>query len=278
MDKQTPRDLVAALRARIGIPDSNDGSLHALEQLRSGFSLAIAFENLTVLSDAFVSLTPTDILTKLALKRGGYCFELNTAFAALLKKQGLEPQMHLGRVWLRDPQQVPPRNHCSNVIKIDGRPYIADVGFGGRAPRCLVPLFDFGTEIEDGDVPDEPIRAIEDKCFGVMIQRRIEGHWSDQYSLEREPAHSSDIVVANHFQASSPTSHFRSHLFIGRFTATGRDGLFDNQLTRRSGSDIQTRVISSATDMCTVLVDVFDIDPSGHEKAIERIVGRSARP
>ncbi len=276
MDENDEQSLVTALSERIGVPNSEGNSLLALEHLRAAFSMAIAYENLSVLSEASVSLMPIDVLTKFAQKRGGYCFELNTAFAALLRRQGVDPKMHLGRVWLRDPEQVPPRNHGTNVIEIEERTYIADVGFGARAPRCLIPLFDFGTEIDDGDALGEPIRVIEDNDFGVMIQRRIEGFWSNQYSLELEPAYPSDIDAANHFQASSHTSHFRHHLFVGRFTINGRDGLFDNRLTHRIGSDTETRIISSFEEMYSVLEEIFDIDPAGHEQAIEQVIERSS--
>ncbi len=275
MDANNEQGLLTALAQRIGVPNGGGKSLLAIEELRAAFSMAIPYENLSVLNGDSVSLTPVDVLTKFAQKRGGYCFELNTAFAALLRMRGLDPKMHLGRVWLRDPEQVPPRNHGTNVIEIEGRSYIADVGFGGRAPRCLIPLFDFETEIDDGDALGEPIRAIEDEEFGVMIQRRIEGIWSNQYSLELEPAYPSDINSANHFQASSQTSHFRHHLFVGRFTIKGRDGLFDNRLTYRHGSDTEIRIISNFGEMCSVLEEVFAINPAGHEQALELVIERS---
>jgi N-hydroxyarylamine O-acetyltransferase len=272
MNEANEARLIASLAERVGAPGIDGNSLQALEQLRAMFTMAIAFENLSVLSEASVSLTLIDVLNKLAKKRGGYCFELNTAFAALLGKYGVESKMHLGRVWLRDPEQVPVRNHGTNVVEIEGRSYIADVGFGARAPRCLVPLFDFGTPIDDGDVPGEPIRVIEDKAFGVMIQRRIEGDWANQYSLELEPAYPSDLAAANHFQATSWASYFRHHLVVGRVTIDGRDGLFDNRLTQRRGADTEIRILSSIEEICTVLDNIFDIDPSGHEKAIQQVI------
>jgi arylamine N-acetyltransferase len=88
------------------------------------------------------------------------------------------------------------------------------------------------------------------------------------------PAYSSDIDVANHFQASAPTSHFRHHLFVGRFTAKGRDGLFDNQLTRRTGANTEVQLIQSIEEMCSVLKNVFNIEPIGFENFLEVIIKR----
>lgn len=268
-------NLEAQLLHRIGIENDNSVDLESLERLRSAFSVVIPYENLSVLSGGSISLDPIDILQKFTRRRGGYCFELNMVFGALLADRGLAPRMHLGRVWLRDPEQVPPRNHGTNVINVNGRSYIADVGFGGRAPRCLIPLFDFGQEIDDGDAAEQPVRAIENTNFGIMVQRLINGVWTNQYSLELEPAHGSDIEVANFFQACSLTSHFCHHLFVGRFTQNGRDGLFDNRLTQRHGQHTNTRILRTVDELMDVLDRIFDIDSSGHEPALGEVLDRA---
>ncbi|MFT6907198.1 MAG: arylamine N-acetyltransferase [Oleiphilaceae bacterium] len=270
------QNLLKSLKLRIEVPEASIASLDELEILRSAFSVSVPYENLSVLRDASISIDTLDVLNKFSKKRGGYCFELNTAFGALLKGYGLSPKMHLGRVWLRNPEQVPPRNHGTNVIEFGGRQYIADVGFGARAPRCLIPLFDFGVEIDDGDALNEPVRIIKDCHFGVMIQRRIGGVWANQYSLELEPAYRSDIEAANHFQASPLTSHFRQHLFVGRFTAEGRDGLFDNRLTQRAGLDTKVHIITSLSEIRNVLESVFDIDARGYDQVLKAVVDRTA--
>lgn len=266
--------MLASLKTRIKACEASVTSLDELETLRCAFSVTIAYENLSVLRDASISIDTLDVLNKFSRNRGGYCFELNTAFGALLEQYGLFPKMHLGRVWLRNPEQVPPRNHATNVVEFEGKQYIADVGFGARAPRCLIPLFDFGVEIDDKDALGEPIRAIEDRHFGVMIQRNIEGIWTNQYSLELEPAYRADIEAANHFQASSRTSHFRQHLFVGRFTQEGRDGLFDNCLTQRIGLETKTHKITSFLEICDVLESVFGIDTTGYEDVLRALIER----
>ena len=268
-------DDLAALFARIGEPAEGGASLADIERLRRAFGLAVPYENLSVLSHGHVPIAREAVLAKLADPgRGGYCFELNLAFGEMLRARGLSPRMHLGRVWLRAPAKVPPRNHGTNVVELEGRSHIADVGFGGRAPRCLVPLHDLGAEIDDGDAHGQPVRAVEDAAFGVRIQRRVDGEWADQFSLERTPAHPSDIAVANHYQSTSPDSAFRRHLFAGRFTAEGRDGLFDTRLSRRRGAEVRTRELGSVAEMVEVMEGVFGLDTRDHRPALERVMRR----
>ena len=92
------QNLLKSLKLRIEVPEGSIASLHELEILRSAFSVAVPYENLSVLRDASISIDTLDVLNKFSKKRGGYCFELNTAFGALLKGYGLSPKMHLGRV------------------------------------------------------------------------------------------------------------------------------------------------------------------------------------
>ncbi len=264
-----------ALKKRVGFDESLKLDLNALESLRQRFSEVIPYENLSVLKDRDISLSLASVVSKLSEARGGYCFELNSAFGLLIDGLGFQSRMHLGRVWLRDPEQTPPRNHATNIVEIEGFKYIIDVGFGGRAPKCLIPLCDFGQEIDDGDAEGEPIRVIEDADFGIMVQRRIDGQWSNQYSLETEPAHPSDIEVANFYQASAPESHFRHHLFVGRFTPDGRNGLFDKRLSIRRGKEVEIRDIHSLTEMMDTLKNVFGIDASDFELELKSIVNRT---
>ena len=57
--------------------------------------------------------------------RGGYCFELNTLFAALLRGLGFDVAHHQAVVGGEGPT-----NHMALVVDIDGAPWLADAGFG----------------------------------------------------------------------------------------------------------------------------------------------------
>jgi len=268
-------ELIDKVFRHIQCPRDGGADIKAIEALREAFSRAVPFENLTVLNGEPVSLRPDDVLSKLASGRGGYCFELNTAFHYLLKDRGLSPSLHLGRVWLGNPAAVPPRSHLANVVKIEGQNYIIDVGFGGRAPKAIMPLYDFGKVIDEGEVGDQPLRVIEDANYGVMVQRQISDIWMNKFSLELEPAHASDINVGNFYQSHAPGSRFRNHLLVGRFTSAGRLALFDNRLTIEESGKVETRMLQSLDELISVLTQVFELDPSGKEDALEKMLARA---
>ncbi|MEN8447401.1 MAG: arylamine N-acetyltransferase, partial [Cyanobacteria bacterium J06555_13] len=250
--------------------------LEYLNKIRARFSMTYPYENLSILAGQAVSIKPTDLAAKMiGTQRGGYCFELNGLFKWALEQLGFEVKSYLGRVWLRDPQRIPPRNHGTNVVTFEGEPYLTDVGFGARAPRRIISLRDLDREIYDGDAEDEPIRIIRCAEFGFMVQRRIDNKWCNQFSFEESPAHQSDIEVANFFQSVSPNSHFRENLFAGLFTTDGRVGLFNNRLTHRRGSQVEIEIIRDQERLQKILSKEFNLDPSPFSALLSNICGSS---
>ena len=71
-------------RIGVGTPPSPD--LAGLEVLHEAHCAAIPFENLDILLGRPIALDLTSLQAKLvAGRRGGYCFEQNTLFAAVLE-------------------------------------------------------------------------------------------------------------------------------------------------------------------------------------------------
>ncbi|MGV9008676.1 arylamine N-acetyltransferase family protein [Brevundimonas sp.] len=262
-----------AYLARLGFASVEAPTKTFLARLQRAHVQTIPYENLDVLAGRPISLDVDDLFHKIiGGQRGGYCFELNTLFGWLLKALGYEVEFRMGRVWLRDPVDVPPRNHGTHVVQLDGQTVIADVGFGGRAPRQLLDIDQRDVPIDDGDAAGEPLRLVGAGEHGVMVQRFLDDRWANQFSLERVAAHASDLEVANHYQATASTSHFRHHLFVGRFRQDGRDGLFDTRLSRRYGSETVVETLTSLEQMEQTLREVFGIDPEQHRASLTKIM------
>ena len=244
---------------RIQVHHVHEPNFDCLERLRDAFSKSFAYENIDVLLGREIRLNRDALVTKLLDQgRGGYCFELNTLFGIMLKTLGYDVAMHLGRVWLRNPQGVPERNHGTIIVVIENISYLADVGFGGRSPRIVMRILD-DDAVLDGDAANEPVRIIEFQD-DLMVQRKIEGCWHNQFSFERKPASVNDVAVANFFQYAYPDSQFKHHLFVGKFTENGRDGLFDTRVSRRVGSKVDTAQLTTFPEIFEVLRDVFRLD------------------
>ena len=137
--------------SRIGLDAVPPPTLDGLHLLQDHHMRHVPFENLDVLLRRPLKLTPDALFEKIVGgRRGGYCFELNTLYAALLAEAGFAPVPMLARVWLRDPIETPPRTHLVYRVNMDGQDWISDVGFGGRAARVPLKIED-GYELDDGD-------------------------------------------------------------------------------------------------------------------------------
>ena len=89
MSADTQIDLDAYF-ARIGYSGPRAPTLETLKALHFAHATAIPFENLDVLAKRPILLDPPVLQKKLvAQKRGGYCFEVNGLFAAVLRQLGL---------------------------------------------------------------------------------------------------------------------------------------------------------------------------------------------
>ena len=137
-------DLDAYL-ARIGlsgatIPLTREG----LDKLQFAHLCSIPFENI----DLWDYNTPVDYGTHelwdkvIVRRRGGYCFELNALYMALLQTLGFEAYAVGARSVPYDSADIlPPYMHRMTVVTIDGKRYVTDVGFGftssARGSICL---------------------------------------------------------------------------------------------------------------------------------------------
>jgi N-hydroxyarylamine O-acetyltransferase len=91
----------------------------------------IPFENLDVLLGRPISLDLSALEQKLVrARRGGYCFEHATLFAAVLERLGFQPVRHSARVTLFEPRTVSARTHMFLTVAIDRETFVIDPGFG----------------------------------------------------------------------------------------------------------------------------------------------------
>ena len=87
-----------------------------------------------------ISLDEADLIDKIVGRwRGGFCYELNGAFACLLECLGARVRRVSARVYGDDGGLGPPFDHLALVVRLpDGTgPWLADVGFGSHSTYPL---------------------------------------------------------------------------------------------------------------------------------------------
>jgi N-hydroxyarylamine O-acetyltransferase len=183
------------------------------------------FENFDILLGRGIALEPAALCNKLVYRaRGGYCFELNGLFLMALHAIGFEARPLLARVHLVDPPSG--REHQLSLVTLQGRRWIADVGFGSFGFRAPIPLEFNRPTTHDGLT----FRLVEAEPFGVMLQLLKKGRWLDLYSFDLGRVFPADIAVGNHFTSTHPSSLFTFARVAALLTPTGRVSLLNRTL------------------------------------------------
>lgn len=113
---------------RIGFTDTPSNDLRTLAALQRAHLSTVPFENLAVVRGEPVSTSVAWSLPKILERRqGGWCFELNGAFAVLLESLGFTVRRLGAAVLLNGPNEL--IDHLTLEVQLD-QPYLVDVGFG----------------------------------------------------------------------------------------------------------------------------------------------------
>jgi N-hydroxyarylamine O-acetyltransferase len=119
---------VDAYLKRIGLARPIEPNLANLERLQRAHLTAVPFENLHVFYRREVRTNESWSVPKIVEgRRGGWCFELNGAFAWLLGALGY-PVRRLAAIVIGGSSSPMP-THLTLEVMLD-RPYLVDVGFG----------------------------------------------------------------------------------------------------------------------------------------------------
>jgi N-hydroxyarylamine O-acetyltransferase len=123
---------------RIGVGRPARADAASLAELQLHHLRSVPFENLSIHLGEPIVLEPAALVDKLVdRRRGGFCYELNGAFAALLSALGFSVTLLAARV--ATPVGLgPPFDHLAlRVDADDGGPWLADVGFGSFSHHPL---------------------------------------------------------------------------------------------------------------------------------------------
>ena len=127
---------INAYLERINHHGSLEPTAETLRALQVAHLLAVPFENLSIHAREPIVLDDDALFTKIvANRRGGFCYEANGLFAALLRALGFEVEMLSAEVANAEGEFGPNFDHMTLMVKPPGSMNIAqrwlvDVGFG----------------------------------------------------------------------------------------------------------------------------------------------------
>lgn len=228
-----------------------------LDELIYAHQCTVPFDDLDVHDKHQVpSLGVADLFEKIVVrKRGGYCFELNGLFGALLRALGYEVVPCMARVIFR-PNPHPLITHRANIVEIEGRRYLADVGFGGPMPT-FAPLIENGaTRTEHGHT--FTLHECDDYWWevGYTGSKEVEQRVLRFCTM---PVEEHDFVPLSFYQAQYEQSAFRLHRMVNIKTADGAYDIRDTTFTVFSGGQKTAVELQGDEELDHVLAEKFGI-------------------
>ena len=193
MDHET----VLAYLDRVGVTAPAASDAAGLRTLHRAHQLTVPFENLSIHLAEPISLDECDLIDKIVRRRrGGFCYELNGAFALLLEALGAQVSRVAARVH-GEAGLGPPFDHLALIVRpADGSgPWLADVGFGSHSDYPLL------TEArDDQDDPAGRFRLADAGAGDIDVLK--DGR--PQYRIETRERSLADCVPTCWWQQTSP--------------------------------------------------------------------------
>jgi N-hydroxyarylamine O-acetyltransferase len=230
-------------------------SYETLAGLLQAHTSRIPFENLDVLLGRPVRLDLDSVQDKLVrARRGGYCFEHATLFAAVLEALGFRPARQAARVILFAPRTEALRGHMFLTVPIEGTTFVVDPGFGPFASSVPVPLL----EDETGTGEKTHWMARDGDMWIQHVTRddaRIPG-WVT--TLQQE--YPIDFEVANHYTATHPHSPFVNWIMLSAVTPEGRINVMNRDVTILRGKQAESMQLADRAELRSPLIEHFGFD------------------
>jgi N-hydroxyarylamine O-acetyltransferase len=240
---------------RINYAGPLDPSIETLAGLHQAHLLAVPFENLDIHLGRPIIPDEAAFFRKIVEeRRGGFCYELNGLFAALLRELGFDVTLLSARVARESGGFGPEFDHLTLLVQLEER-WLADVGFGDcfREPLRLD---------EQGEQCQRmgSYRLAKEGIGWVLWELSKEAGWQPQYQFTLQPRRLADFAGMCHYQQTSPESHFTQKRVCSLATPEGRVTLSDSRLIVSQNGQREQRELSSQAEVESALRSWFGVE------------------
>ncbi len=245
---------VQSYLARVGYTGSTSPTLETLRAIHYAHLLAVPFENLDIALGRKIALDEDFFIRKIVeRRRGGFCYELNGAFAALLQALGFRVTLLSARVAHSDGGESPEFDHLTLGVDLD-ETWLADVGFG---ESFLEPLR-IKPGLEQMDRAGT-FRTVERGERLLLEKKQPVGTWKGQYSFTFQSRRLEEFAGMCEYHQRSPESHFTQNEICSRATPEGRITLAGMKLIVTRNGEREERRLKSEDEWRDTLRERFEV-------------------
>ena len=215
---------LAAYLERINYRGSRVADAETLRALQVAHLESVPFENLSIHAGQPIVLNDAALFEKIVTRRrGGFCYEANGLFAALLRELGFKVEMLAANVMNAAGEYGADFDHLALLVTVDGVRWLADVGFGDS--------FRFPLRIDERGAQDQGARSYRIEADGeklILLQRdnvpdkNESAAWQPQYRFTLQTFQYADYEPMCRYHQTSPQSHFTQNKICSLATPDGR--------------------------------------------------------
>jgi N-hydroxyarylamine O-acetyltransferase len=254
---------VPAYLERIGYHGGLTPELTTLQALQLTHLRSVPFENLSIHAHQTIALDQASLFRKIVEQgRGGFCYELNGLFAALLDALGFKLDRLAANVCGQGGNFGPDFDHLCLLVHLE-EDYLVDVGFGDSFQQPLrVDLV--GEQIQG----DKSYRLGCEDGHYTLYKKSSDSPAGEQRLSEATPQYRfrlmpHDLVAFEamcRYHQSSADSHFTQKRICSLALPDGRVSLSDLRLivNKGQGPRVET-VLASEADFSAALRQHFGI-------------------
>jgi N-hydroxyarylamine O-acetyltransferase len=250
---------IPAYLQRIRYTGSLQPTLATLQGLHLAQLYAVPFENLDIPLGRPILLDEGHLFDKIVRRqRGGFCYELNGLFAALLSALGFEVAYLSAGVAHEDGTYGPEFDHLVLLIKTADDPntaWLVDVGFGDSFRQPL--------QATSGAEQLQDRRAYRLEAQGeytLLWQREAGGSPERQYRFTVQPRRFNDFEGMCRYHQTSPESSFTRQRICTLAVPGGRLTMADSRLIVTLDGRRTEREVSEGEEYERILRDLFGIN------------------
>lgn len=249
---------VTAYLERINYHGPTIPSAETLRSLQLAHLQKVPFENLSIHAGESIVLEDGALFAKIVeRRRGGFCYECNGLFAALLRALGFDVAMLSAEVANTQGGYSQPFDHMTLMVSGPQR-WLVDVGFGDS---FLEPLL---LEERSEQVERERAYKIVDEDGYLILMRRDLNTWTPQYRFTLLPHHYEDFAEMCRYHQTSSESHFTQKRICSRATESGRITLSEMRLIETRYDERHERVLANQQEYDAALRQHFGIVMATH--------------
>lgn len=252
---------IPAYLKRIAYQGGLTADLATLQGLQLAHLRSVPFENLSIHAQQAIELDQAWLYRKIVEQgRGGFCYELNGLFAALLEALGFKLHRLAAKVCRPDGSFGPDFDHLCLLVHLE-HDYLVDVGFGDSFQQPL--RLDLRGQQVHGDRCYRLGLEAGDYILYEQGAHLLTGAAPTEATQYRFDLKSHDLMAFEpmcRFHQHSAASHFTQKSICSLARPDGRVSLSDRRLivSRRDGERVET-VLASEAEVSAALQQYFGI-------------------